>query len=160
MPTRSGVTIGDGRTLPSGAKAARRNGRSPYDVMEKDICVTGWRIAAHDPIHSYVATYPKLPDALEVSALGLAYKLLPLPGPRPISWASPLGLGYWTRQTLKSLLATQAKRSTIESLILSSTHAVNTAASLMKKRANYPIGGRLAALNYLQGDGPRLGCMG
>lgn len=60
-----------------GEKWARRNGRSPYPVMDtKDICALPVKqLAPKNCVLFMWATYPKLEDALQViSAWGFKYK--------------------------------------------------------------------------------------
>jgi site-specific DNA-methyltransferase (adenine-specific) len=98
-----------------GEKWARRNGRSPYDVMSTaDICqIPVQRWAAKDCVLLLWATFPKMKDALQVvEAWGFTYKTV------AFSWAKltpsgrgyHFGLGYWTHGNVEvCLLATRGK---------------------------------------------------
>ena len=98
-----------------GEKWARRNGRSPYDVMDHAaICALPVAdLAAKNSILFMWATYPKLPEALEVvSAWGFEYKTV------GFTWVKQnksgvgfhFGLGYHTRGNPEiCLLGTRGK---------------------------------------------------
>lgn len=84
-----------------GEKWARRNGRSPYSVMDTaDICqLPVSNLAARDCVLFLWATYPKLPDALQVmEAWGFTFKSVAFTwvkkNPKGSGWH--FGLGYWT----------------------------------------------------------------
>lgn len=84
-----------------GEKWARKNGRSPYSVMDtSDICKLPVKdIADKDCVLFMWVTYPKLEEAFEViRAWGFTYKTV------AFTWVKKrkngkfhLGLGYWTR---------------------------------------------------------------
>jgi N6-adenosine-specific RNA methylase IME4 len=85
-----------------GEKWARRNGRSPYDVMDTaDICALPvGDIAARHSILFCWATYPKLVDALEVvKAWGFTYKTVGFTWVKqnPSGVGFHFGLGYHSR---------------------------------------------------------------
>lgn len=98
-----------------GEKWARRNGRSPYDVMDTDAigALPVKEIAARDCVLFLWATYPKLQDALRVvEAWGFTYKTVAhtwvKQNPSGRGWH--FGLGYWTRGNPEiCLLATRGK---------------------------------------------------
>jgi len=107
-----------------GEKWARRNGRSPYDVMTtEDICKMPVRedLAAKDCILFCWATYPKLPDALEViKAWGFTYKTVAFTWVKnnPSGVGFHFGLGFWTRQNPEiCLLATRGKPKRIDNRV-------------------------------------------
>lgn len=85
-----------------GEKWARRNGRSPYDVMDtKDIAALPVSdVAAKNAILLMWATYPKLTDALTVmDAWGFTYKTVALTWIKLNEGGSgfKFGLGFHTR---------------------------------------------------------------
>jgi len=99
-----------------GEKWARRNGRSPYDVMNnKDIySLPVEQIADKDCILFLWATYPKLKEAIQTAeSWGFTYKTV------AFTWAKTnrkntdtfhFGLGYWTRGNPEiCLLGTRGK---------------------------------------------------
>lgn len=96
-----------------GEKWARRNGRSPYDVMDTQaICsLPVADLAARDSILLMWATYPKLPDALAViEAWGFEYKTVAFSWVKlnPSGQGFKMGLGYHTRGNVEPcLLATR-----------------------------------------------------
>lgn len=96
-----------------GEKWARRNGRSPYDVMTTlDICALPvGELAARDSILLMWATYPKLEDALQViKAWGFTYKTVAFSWLKlnPSGHGFKMGLGYHTRGNVEPcLLATR-----------------------------------------------------
>ncbi len=96
-----------------GEKWARRNGRSPYDVMTtEDICALPVvDLAARDSVLMMWATYPKLPDALEVVAgWGFEYKTVGFTWLKlnPSGSGFKMGLGYHSRGNAEiCLLATR-----------------------------------------------------
>lgn len=96
-----------------GEKWARRNGRSPYDVMAtSDICALPVSsLAASDSILLMWATYPKLEDALQViKAWGFTYKTVAFSWLKlnPSGRGFKMGLGYHTRGNVEPcLLATR-----------------------------------------------------
>jgi site-specific DNA-methyltransferase (adenine-specific) len=98
-----------------GEKWARRNGRSPYDVMttEDIAALPVANIAAKNAILMMWATYPKLPDALQVIATwGFEYKTCAFTWVKLNKRGSgfKLGLGYHTRGNCElCLLATKGK---------------------------------------------------
>ena len=98
-----------------GEKWARRNGRSPYNVMDQaDICAMPVEsLAAKDCVLFMWATYPKLPEALEViSAWGFTYKTVAFTWTKlnPSGRGYHFGLGYWTRGNPEiCMLATRGK---------------------------------------------------
>ena len=106
-----------------GEKWARRNGRSPYDVMmTSDICALPVAdLAAKDCILFCWATYPKLPDALEViKAWGFTYKTVAFTWVKnnPSGVGFHFGLGFWTRQNPEiCLLATRGKPKRIDNRV-------------------------------------------
>ena len=98
-----------------GEKWARKNGRSPYNVMDnEDIYkLPIQEIADKNCILFLWATYPKLQEALEtIKAWGFEYKTV------AFTWVKQnkksdgwhFGLGYWTRGNPEiCLLATKGK---------------------------------------------------
>lgn len=96
-----------------GEKWARRNGRSPYDVMDtKDICAMPVdSLSARASILLMWATYPKLEDALQViKAWGFEYKTVAFSWVKlnPSGQGFKMGLGYHTRGNVEPcLLATK-----------------------------------------------------
>jgi site-specific DNA-methyltransferase (adenine-specific) len=92
-----------------GEKWARKNGRSPYDVMDtKDIAeLPVSQIAAKDSILFLWATYPKLQDALQVmEGWDYEYKTVAFTWVKlnPSGVGFHFGLGYWTRQNPELVL--------------------------------------------------------
>jgi site-specific DNA-methyltransferase (adenine-specific) len=112
-----------------GEKWARRNGRSPYDVMDlQDICALPVAdLAARDSILFLWTTYPKLPDALKViEAWGFTFKTVAFTWVKlnPKGKGFHFGLGYWTRGNPElCLLATRGKpkriNNSVKNLIIS-----------------------------------------
>lgn len=106
-----------------GEQWARRNGRSPYDVMDlTDICALPVAdLAARDCVLFLWATYPKLPDALQViNAWGFGYKTVAFTWVKnnPSGIGFHFGLGYWTRQNPEiCLLATRGKPKRIDNRV-------------------------------------------
>jgi site-specific DNA-methyltransferase (adenine-specific) len=104
-----------GERAKRGEKWARRNGRSPYDVMATaDIAALPVAdIAARDSVLFLWATYPKLQDAMQVMAgWGFTYKTVAFTWVKnnPSGVGFHFGLGYWTRQNPESvLLGTRGK---------------------------------------------------
>lgn len=106
-----------------GEKWARRNGRSPYDVMTlADICTMPVAdLAAKDCILFCWTTYPKLQEGLDVvKAWGFEFKTV------AFTWVKTTkrnrgwhyGLGYWTRQNPEiCLLATKGKPKRIDKCV-------------------------------------------
>ena len=98
-----------------GEKWARRNGRSPYDVMTTEDIVTlpVTNIAAKNSILMMWATYPKLVDAFKViNAWGFEYKTVAFTWIKLNKRGSgfKFGLGYHTRGNCElCLLATRGK---------------------------------------------------
>jgi N6-adenosine-specific RNA methylase IME4 len=98
-----------------GEKWARRNGRSPYNVMNtEDICALPiGDIAARDSVLLMWATYPKLVDALQViQAWGFEYKTVAFSWLKlnPSTVGYKMGLGYHSRGNVEPcLLATRGK---------------------------------------------------
>lgn len=98
-----------------GEKWARRNGRSPYDVMDtEDIAALPVsNIVAKNAILMLWATYPKLTDAFEViKAWGFDYKTVAFTWIKLNKRGSgfKFGLGYHTRGNCElCLLATKGK---------------------------------------------------
>lgn len=96
-----------------GERWARRNGRSPYDVMTTaDICTLPVKeMVAPDSVLLMWATYPKLEDALEViKAWGFTYKTVAFSWLKlnPSGKGFKMGLGYHTRGNVEPcLLATR-----------------------------------------------------
>jgi N6-adenosine-specific RNA methylase IME4 len=98
-----------GERAKRGEKWARRNGRSPYDVMNRDCALFLW------------ATHPKLPDALQVmEGWGFEYKTV------AFTWVKQnrggvgfhFGLGYWTRQNPEiCLLGTRGKPKRVDNSV-------------------------------------------
>ena len=96
-----------------GEKWARRNGRSPYDVMDNEqvYSLPVSQIADKNCVLFLWATYPKLPEALEtIKRWGFIYKTV------AFTWVKKnkksegwhFGLGYWTRANPEiCLLATK-----------------------------------------------------
>lgn len=92
-----------------GEKWARRHGRSPYPVMDlADICALPVAdLTAKDCILFLWATYPKLPEALQVmAAWGFTYKTVAFTWVKnnPSGIGFHFGLGYWTRQNPEIIL--------------------------------------------------------
>jgi len=110
-----------------GKKWARKNGRSPYDVMNnEDICkLPVNEIVAKDCILFLWATYPKLQEALEtIKSWGFIYKTV------AFTWVKQnkksdgwhFGLGYWTRGNPEiCLLATKGKPKRINNSVANLT---------------------------------------
>ena len=129
-----------GEFAKRGEKWARRNGRSPYEVMDlSDICnLPVSQIAARDSILFLWATYPKLPDALEViKAWGFEFKTVAFTWVKtnPLGAGFHFGLGYWTRQNPElCLLATRGKPKRIDNRVpnLIIYHAASIAENPMK----------------------------
>lgn len=98
-----------------GERWARRNGRSPYDVMDTDAigALPVRELAAPDCILFCWATYPKLEDALRVvKAWGFQYKTVAHTWVKqnPSRRGYHFGLGYWTRGNPEiCLLATRGR---------------------------------------------------
>ena len=98
-----------------GEKWARRNGRSPYDVMDTEAIATlpVEQITAKNAVLMLWATYPKLPEAFEViAAWGFTYKTVGLTWVKLNKRGSgfKFGLGYHTRGNCEiCLLATRGK---------------------------------------------------
>lgn len=102
-----------------GEKWARRNGRSPYDVMDTAaICALPVReLAAKDCVLFCWGTWPKLQDALRViEAWGFTYKTCAFCWVKTYASGEPTcGLGYWTRSASEfCLLATRGKPKRID----------------------------------------------
>lgn len=92
-----------------GEKWARRNGRSPYPVMKtEDIAALPVdALAAKDCVLFLWATYPKLPDALEVMAgWGFRFSTVAFTWVKqnPSRRGFHFGLGFWTRQNPELVL--------------------------------------------------------
>ena len=110
-----------------GEKWARRNGRSPYDVMDnKDIYELPIKeLSDKNCVLFLWATYPKLQEALEtIKAWGFEYKTV------AFTWVKQnkksdgwhFGLGYWTRGNPEiCLLATKGKPKRISKFIANLT---------------------------------------
>ena len=106
-----------------GEKWARRNGRSPYNVMDtEDICALPVKdIAAKNSVLFLWATYPKLEAALKViPAWGFQYKTVAHTwvklNPSGVGWH--FGLGYWTRGNPEiCLLATRGKPKRVDNCV-------------------------------------------
>jgi len=99
-----------------GEKWARRNGRSPYDVMDSEeiYSLPVEKIAAKDSILFLWATYPKIQEALTtVERWGFTYKTVAFTWVKTNKVATDsfhFGLGYWTRGNPEiCLLATRGK---------------------------------------------------
>lgn len=98
-----------------GEKWARKNGRSPYDVMNnEDIYkLPIQQIADKNCILFLWATYPKLQEALEtIKQWGFVYKTVAFTWVKQnkVSNGFHFGLGYWTRGNPElCLLATKGK---------------------------------------------------
>lgn len=98
-----------------GEKWARKNGRSPYDVMDnEDIYkLPVGDLADKNCILFLWATYPKLQEAIEtVKAWGFTYKTVAFTWVKQnkVSDGWHFGLGYWTRGNPEiCLLATKGK---------------------------------------------------
>jgi len=98
-----------------GEKWARKNGRSPYDVMDnQDIYnLPIEKLADKNCILFLWATYPKLQEALEtIKAWGFIYKTVAFTWVKQnkVSDGWHFGLGYWTRGNPEiCLLATKGK---------------------------------------------------
>ena len=90
-----------------GEQWARRNGRSPYDVLDTNtICALPVQpLCARNCVLLLWATFPKLPDALEVmSAWGFKYRT-GLPWLKMTAAAAPrIGLGFHLRSCSELLL--------------------------------------------------------
>jgi site-specific DNA-methyltransferase (adenine-specific) len=106
-----------------GEKWARRNGRSPYDVMDlSDICALPIAdIADKNCVLFCWTTYPKLQEGLDViKAWGFKYKTVAFTWVKnnPSGVGFHFGLGYWTRQNPEiCLLATRGKPKRINNKI-------------------------------------------
>jgi site-specific DNA-methyltransferase (adenine-specific) len=102
-----------GELAKRGEKWARRNGRSPYGVMnDQDIFnLPIASIAARDCVLFLWATYPKLETALHtVAAWGFQFKTVAFTWVKlnPSGIGFHFGLGYWTRGNAEiCLLATR-----------------------------------------------------
>lgn len=98
-----------------GEKWARRNGRSPYDVMDTEgiAALPVQNITAKNAILMMWATYPKLVDAIEVvKAWGFEYKTVAFTWVKLNKGGSgfKFGLGYHSRGNSEiCLLATKGK---------------------------------------------------
>lgn len=98
-----------------GEKWARRNGRSPYDVMDtSDICALDVpALSAKDSVLFMWATYPKLAEALKViSAWDFIFKTVGFTWVKqnPSGVGFHLGMGYHSRGNPEiCLLATRGK---------------------------------------------------
>jgi len=99
-----------------GEKWARRNGRSPYDVMDSEeiYSLPVEKIAAKDSILFLWATYPKIQEALTtIERWGFTYKTVAFTWVKTNKVATDsfhFGLGYWTRGNPEiCLLATRGK---------------------------------------------------
>ena len=85
-----------------GEKWARKNGRSPYDVMDNEqiYSLPIPQIADKDCILFLWATYPKLQEALEtIKKWGFTFKTVAFTWVKQnrVSDGWHFGLGYWTR---------------------------------------------------------------
>lgn len=118
-----------------GEKWARRNGRSPYAVMDTPAiaALPVSNICAKDCALFLWATYPKLEDALAVvSGWGFKYKtvaftwvklnprgcLVPTPSGYQITGRFHFGMGYWTRQNPEiCLFATKGRMKRISNFV-------------------------------------------
>jgi site-specific DNA-methyltransferase (adenine-specific) len=106
-----------------GEKWARRNGRSPYDVMnDQDIFnLPVASIAARDCVLFLWATYPKLETALQtVAAWGFKYKTVAFTWVKlnPSGVGFHFGLGYWTRGNSEIvLLATRGHPKRVDNCV-------------------------------------------
>lgn len=106
-----------------GEKWARKNGRSPYPVMKtEDIAAMPViDLTAKDCVLFLWATYPKLPDALQVMAgWGFEFKTVAFTWTKlnPSGVGFHFGLGYWTRQNPELvLLGTRGKPKRIDNTI-------------------------------------------
>jgi len=106
-----------------GEKWARKNGRSPYDVMDnEDIYkLPVQQLADKNCILFLWATYPKLPEALEtIKRWGFEYKTVAFTwvkkNKKSTGWH--FGLGYWTRGNPEiCLLATKGKQKRISKFV-------------------------------------------
>ena len=98
-----------------GEKWARKNGRSPYDVMDNEriYSLPIYQIADRDCILFLWATYPKLQEALETIRMwGFTFKTVAFTWVKQnrVSDGWHFGLGYWTRGNPEiCLLATKGK---------------------------------------------------
>ena len=138
-----------------GEKWARRNGRSPYDVMDNaDIYKLPVKdIADKNCVLFLWATYPKLQEAIEtVRAWGFAYKTV------AFTWVKKnkksdgyhFGLGYWTRGNPEiCLLATRGKPKRIDASV------ANLTISRLGEHSQKPIEIR-DKITQLLGDIPRI----
>jgi len=103
-----------------GEKWARKNGRSPYDVMDnEDIYKLPIKeLSDKNCILFLWATYPKLQEALEtIKAWGFIYKTVAFTWVKQNKVADGwhFGLGYWTRGNPEiCLLATKGKPKRID----------------------------------------------
>ena len=98
-----------------GEKWARKNGRSPYDVMDlEDIAnLPIQSIAADNCVLFLWATHPKLEEAFYIiKKWGFTYKTVAFTWVKqtPLKNGWHFGLGYWTRQNPElCLLATKGR---------------------------------------------------
>ncbi len=98
-----------------GEKWGRARGRSPYDTMDTvDLCALPVKqLAERDCVLFMWATFPKLPDALQViTGWGFEYKTNGFTWVKenPSGIGYKFGLGYWTRGNAEvCLLATRGK---------------------------------------------------
>jgi len=112
-----------GELAKRGEKWARRNGRSPYDVMnDADICALPVNdLAARDCVLFLWATYPKLESALKVAAAwGFTYKTVAFTWVKlnPSGVGFHFGLGYWTRGNPEiCLLATKGHPKRVDNCV-------------------------------------------
>lgn len=106
-----------------GEKWARRNGRSPYNVLDTDtICQLPVKdIAAKDCVLFLWATGPKMEDAFKViNAWGFKFKTVAFTwakqNPSGVGWH--MGLGYWSRGNCEfCLLATRGKPKRVDNCV-------------------------------------------
>jgi len=110
-----------------GEKWARKNGRSPYDVMDnEDIYKLPIKdLADKDCILFLWATYPKLQEALEtIKSWGFIYKTVAFTWVKQnkVSNGWHFGLGYWSRGNPEiCLLATRGKPKRISKFVANLT---------------------------------------
>lgn len=138
-----------------GEKWARRNGRSPYNVMDTEqICRLPIEdIAAKDCVLFLWATFPKLEDAFMVMrAWGFKYKTVAFTWVKqnPKGVGFKFGLGYWTRGNPEIvLLGTRGRPKRVDNCV------ANLTISPVREHSRKPDEVR-EKIVQLMGDLPRI----